>query len=118
MTSPRSWPASNVLHWGCGFTKAQNKKELGFINGEFHTPLLDHLVDLVHSMTIEFKVSHTLAMGYSMGGYGVLQLAAHSPQCFDVVIAAAGYGKGTYVSEADCGAPPAKVLGYLGCLHP
>ena len=98
-TNPRQGPGGLKFQWGCSFTEEQNEKELGFVFGEMHTPFLTDLVKLVQTLAHETKTSHTIVMGYSMGGFGVYQLAAHAPESFSIAIAVAGYGMGTYAGE-------------------
>ncbi|CAE7239953.1 unnamed protein product, partial [Symbiodinium pilosum] len=47
-------------------------------------------------------------MGYSMGGFGAIQLGCWAPEAFDAVISIAGYGMGTQEPTETSGAPQPK----------
>jgi len=100
-TNPKQGPGGLRFQWGCSFTEEQNAKGAGFVFGDMHTPFLTDLVKLVQTLAHETRTSHTIVMGYGMGGFGVYQLAAYSPESFSIAIAVAGYGMGTYAPEEE-----------------
>mmetsp|Transcript_64011 Transcript_64011/g.139183 ORF Transcript_64011/g.139183 Transcript_64011/m.139183 type:complete len:610 (+) Transcript_64011:93-1922(+) len=89
--------STSGLHfmWGAVSTKAQNKCSLGFVNGRLHEPYLKDLCKLIREVTAEVMASHVCVCGYSMGGFGVYQLASYDPEAFDVAVSIAGYVLGT-----------------------
>lgn len=92
---PTPTPEGRTFNWGLSFTKSQSKGGLGFIFGEPCEELLEDLNGCIVALQREVSATSVFAMGYSMGGLGVYQLAAHSPHLFDGVVVVAGYGQGT-----------------------
>lgn len=97
--NPKEW---NGLHfnWGCAFTREQNKKELGFVNGFLHDEFLTTFAATIANVAQWYKAERTVAMGYSMGGFGAFQLGCWAPDTFDAVVSVAGYGLGTNSKDA------------------
>lgn len=97
--SPKVHQDGRRFNWGLSFTKAQNKNVQGFIFGELCKPFLDDLTRLVKELAAEVSAQRVLGFGYSMGGFGIYQLAEHDPKLFDVGVVIAGYGQGTLEPE-------------------
>ncbi|CAK9033604.1 unnamed protein product [Durusdinium trenchii] len=114
------------FNWGCAFTKQQNKKlleillrksaaefaeegswskELGFVFGHLHYNFLNALTEKINELSSEFNAERIIAMGYSMGGFGAIQLGCFAPELFDAVVSVAGYGMGTSEPNSGYGAP-------------
>ena len=74
---PRAY-GKGKRHWGVTFTKRENKNSLGWINGTVDTCYLDSVLAQIRVVKTQFRLSSVILAGYSMGGYGALQLAGRS----------------------------------------
>jgi len=83
------------FYWSVAYTREQNTNDLGFVFGQPHTPFLERITADIRSFKERLRPSKVLLMGYSMGGFGAIQLGCHAPDLFDAVISVAGYGLGT-----------------------
>merc|ERR1711966_608198 len=81
------------------------KNDWGFIYGDLHEPYLAAFVKLVQELSTEVAAVANIICGYSMGGFGVWQLAGYKPDFFTAAIPVAGYGLGTMESAGDYCAP-------------
>ena len=99
--NPKAADDGRRFFWGVSYTKAQNKRALGFIFGEPHDPFLEDLCSLIAYVAQEVDANRIYVAGYSMGGFGAFQLGAFKPEIFDAVISVAGYGQGTYQPETE-----------------
>ena len=99
--SPKAADDGRRFDWKVSYTKAQNKRALGFIFGEPHNPFLEGLCCLIAYFAQEVDAYRIYVAGYSMGGFGAFQLGAFKPEIFDAVISVAGYGQGTYQPETE-----------------
>jgi len=88
--------------WGLSYTREQNKDSLGFVFGRLQPEYLEALAGIVRRTRQEVSALHVLVCGYSMGGFGALQLGSHAPDLFDAVVSVAGHGLGT-LEPADTG---------------
>lgn len=93
--SPKAASDGLRFSWGLGYTKAQNKGGLGFVYGTQHEAFLRDLASAIMELKEEVHAAGVYSMGYSMGGFGVYQLASFMPALFDAAVAVAGYGQGT-----------------------
>ena len=100
--NPKTSTSGLLFEWTVCYTNAQNKDGLGWIYGQPHAKLLQDLCRQIELLSKELCATSVYAMGFSMGGFGVLQLAAHAPHVFDAVVSAAGYVQGT-LARADEG---------------
>ncbi|CAE7255035.1 unnamed protein product [Symbiodinium natans] len=82
--------------------------DLGHVHGDLCEPLLAKLTSKVNEAADYFDAERVLVMGYSMGGFGALQLGCHAPEAYDAVVSVAGYGMGTSESTERSGAPQPK----------
>lgn len=96
--SPEPIPGGLSFDWGVAYQEAEITEGQGFIFGTLHKGFLDDFCKLVRKSAIETNAEKTWILGYSMGGFGAYQLAAHDPGAFDAVVAVAGYGLGTLES--------------------
>ncbi|CAK9033608.1 unnamed protein product [Durusdinium trenchii] len=80
-------------------------KELGFVFGHLHYNFLNALTEKINELSSEFNAERIIAMGYSMGGFGAIQLGCFAPELFDAVVSVAGYGMGTSEPNSGYGAP-------------
>jgi len=99
--NPKAADDGRRFFWGVSYTKAQNKRVLGFIFGEPHDPFLADLCNLISEVAEEVDAYRIYVAGYSMGGFGAFQLGAFMPEIFDAVISVAGYGQGTQQPETE-----------------
>lgn len=106
--SPSPSEDGMLFSWGCTFTKTQNRKDLGYVNGDLHRPFLEALTSKVTEAAEYFNAERVMAMGYSMGGFGALQLGSFAPQAYDAIVSVAGYGMGTLEPTERSGAPQPK----------
>ncbi|CAE7177754.1 unnamed protein product, partial [Symbiodinium pilosum] len=83
-------------------------QDLGYVNGDVCKPFLRALTYKVNETADYFNAERVLAMGYSMGGFGAIQLGCWAPETYDAVISLAGYGMGTRAPTEISGAPQPK----------
>ena len=84
--------------WGMLYTHPpDNAGNRAFVNGDTAAdPLFNEkLGEVATHLTQQYDTELTLAMGYSMGGFGTLQLAASGSCNLDYVLCAAGHGRGS-----------------------
>ena len=81
-------------------TKAQDKNDLGHVFGEVNEEYLTALCNAVHEVACEVSASAVLVSGYSMGGFGAVQLGGFRPELFTAVVPVAGYSMGTLERHA------------------
>eukprot|EP00439_Symbiodinium_sp_Y106_P022759 s1352_g2.t2 len=91
-----------------GIGEAVEAEDLGHVHGDICKPFLSALTSKVNEAADYFDAERVLVMGYSMGGFGALQLGCHEPEAYDAVVSIAGYGMGTCESTESSGAPQPK----------
>lgn len=104
-TSPKPSSDGYRFNWGVRFTKAENRNDWGFIYGEMHAPYLLAFCKQVMATSEQVGAIANIISGYSMGGFGAVQLAAFAPGIFTAAIPVAGYGIGTLESGGMYNAP-------------
>eukprot|EP00931_Biecheleriopsis_adriatica_P060545 TRINITY_DN36372_c0_g1_i2.p1 TRINITY_DN36372_c0_g1~~TRINITY_DN36372_c0_g1_i2.p1 ORF type:complete len:1223 (+),score=250.52 TRINITY_DN36372_c0_g1_i2:26-3694(+) len=97
--NPKGGSSGLRFLWGVSYSKAQNRNNLAFVFGELHRPYLDDLCALIRKVSFEVKAIAVWCMGYSLGGFGAYQLAAHDPATFTGAAAVAGHALGTLEPE-------------------
>ena len=70
------------------------------MNGFLHDEFLTAFASTVEKVAKWYQAERTMAMGYSMGGFGAFQLGCRAPDTFDAIISVAGYGMGTNSKDA------------------
>lgn len=70
------------------------------MNGFLHDEFLTTFAATIANVAQWYKAERTVAMGYSMGGFGAFQLGCRAPDTFDAVVSVAGYGLGTNSKDA------------------
>eukprot|EP00418_Pyrodinium_bahamense_P043310 CAMPEP_0179199986 /NCGR_PEP_ID=MMETSP0796-20121207/99505_1 /TAXON_ID=73915 /ORGANISM="Pyrodinium bahamense, Strain pbaha01" /LENGTH=825 /DNA_ID=CAMNT_0020904499 /DNA_START=72 /DNA_END=2546 /DNA_ORIENTATION=+ len=106
--NPQPTADGRQFFWGLGFTREQDRNGLGFVFGELCSEFLSAFTSVVRQIASEVGAVGTLVGGYSMGGFGALQLGSHAPKLFNAVIMVAGHGLGTLESQdgdSNYGAP-------------
>ena len=91
-------PGCLRFEWGWAYP---DRGSAACLAGELYVPMLHSLGYFVSRLKVQYRASHRIAMGYGMGGFGVLQVLATSPIRFDLAVVVAGYGPGTYGQQKD-----------------
>jgi dienelactone hydrolase len=110
-------PSNPVAKWcksmfGWQYTKKQNKHNQGFINGTECDEYVEDLDRYIRDLCDHYECSHVVALGYSMGGFGALQLAGlekngDRKRTVDILICMAGHAAGTSEpTDGCCGYKP------------
>ncbi len=83
-TSPQNLMS---LTGGCTFKKKYLQVYPYAPGGKFSLPDVSRLAELVREMQEKYKITHTIAMGYSQGGYYSIRVALNYPLLINGVIA-------------------------------
>ena len=94
-TSPAPASDGTKFNWGVSCTTKQNKGGLGHIFGVMNAAFHNAFRSLVKQTAYDIGATDIIVAGYSMGGFGALQMGSFSPGTYKSVIAVAGYGLGS-----------------------
>ena len=90
-------PASDgsKFDWGVRYTKNKTNGGLGHIYGVMDMAFHNAFRTLVTQIAHDIGSTDIIVAGYSMGGFGALQMGSFSPDIYKSLIVVAGYGLGS-----------------------
>ena len=94
-TSPAPASDGTKFNWGVSCTTKQNKGGLGHIFCVMDAAFHNAFRTLVKQTAHDIGSTDIIVAGYSMGGFGALQMGSFSPDIYKSLIVVAGYGLGS-----------------------
>ena len=94
-TSPEPAADGTEFNWGVSCTTKQNKAGSGHIHGVMNDAFHRSFLSVVEQIAHDIGANDIIVAGYSMGGFGALQMGSFSPATYKAVISIAGYGLGS-----------------------